>query len=156
MKKSYSQFIQELFNSSPSKWKNIGKTNIYAEDMYSFEIDTYTYNVLFFKENQKNEKPVITVEFQLEKIGDVFFDVDKNDKLTKTGNQYQVFVTVIDIWKYFMKKHPEYEKYKILASQKEQSRVSLYKKMLLKLMPINWELTIGQSAHYVIFNLTKK
>lgn len=156
MKKSYFQYIQEIFNSSPSKWKKIKPSNSYVEEMYSFEIDNYTYDVSFFKEYDLNDEPKISVEFQLAKIGNVKFDDDKNDTLTKTGNQYQVFVNVIDIWKHFMKKHPEYEIYEVLASKEEPSRVSLYKKMIIKLMPKNWTLTIEQASHFVSFILTRK
>jgi len=150
-KKTYYQFIQEIFEKS-APWKKESNGNVFSEETYSFKIDDKKYSVIFFKE----ESQTIQIEFQLAQIGNKRVNPDKIDKITGTGDQFLVFATVIDIWKNFIKNYPEYKTYEFLALKKEESRVSLYKKMIKKLIPSGWKFFIYSDEIYMNFTLEKK
>jgi len=61
---------------------------------------------------------------------------------TGTGNEFIVFATVLDIINYIIKQNKSVKEITFSADKDEMSRVSLYKKMVKKLLPSSYDVKI--------------
>jgi len=151
--KTYKEFLTELFDN-PVKWK-------YVSSQSGKDLDVYTFNI------GENEYFVhlefITVIDELLVEFSIIDPIDKHrtTHLTKTGNEFKVFATVMDILRFYLKytdlpiKTVSFSAYKPYEDDK-QSRISLYKRMVKKYVSTKeWKITIQDENEYTEFFLTK-
>lgn len=101
--------LTEIFNKIV-KWDISCNSDDLFQAMFMIDIHEYVFNA-----NYENDK--WDVSFYLYTDGDVEYD------LTGTGNEFEVFATIIDILKHFIKtKNPQH----IIASAKPEKRLKLY------------------------------
>jgi len=124
------KIVYESFDSDPVEWKK------QTENHYWFEIDEHIYDVNF--EAKYKDKPnQISVSFTL----DLGPGTTKIMSLAKTGNQFLVLVTVIDIWKDYVKSHPEIDTYIFTAinENSNKSRSKVYERLIKRHLPSGWK-----------------
>lgn len=157
----------ELFNKTADfKWKD-------SKDPFSieavFNIGGEGYEVVFAGyeildliqelDDDGREVPEWLIEFEnnVPDLYDVSFYLSSARKssqksswgITGTGNQYEVFSTVIAIIKDFKKKNPDEEWLHIAAA--EESRRKLYDRMIKSLGVRNvYEIIVGPEKHYLV------
>ena len=152
--KKFKEYLIELFDR-PVKWrinKSLSDNNIFT---YTFEITPYKYQVsldLF--------KTDLDVEFWIE-----YPDKKQSRAITNTRNEIQVFSTVLDIIKSFIKEHSEITKIEFSATKQniaiadsdaKNSRGALYSRMVKKYIPKDWQFVIKEKNTYFLFVITKK
>jgi len=133
--KSFNQYITEILDK-PLKWKEFIKTD--NERKAEFDVGDYSYTIWIRLGNKRQaeilgEPRKMHLEFMLSSEGGVSKGNDDKHLILKTGNAGAVFATVIDYAKHVVKQ----EKVKtILFSGKEQSRKSLYKTILKRMVKL--------------------
>lgn len=129
--------LLELKSTRNWEWKNKQPHTMSAE----FAVNDKTYIVSFVKyqtgslvmdpELSEELPPILWV---------VVFTLNDNPRITKTGNEMQVFATVFDITRDFVK-HQRPEGIAFGADFKEPSRVPLYQRILRMFSSQGWETT---------------
>jgi hypothetical protein len=137
-KEYFSGSLRESFDSKPFPWKKQNKNH------YWFEI------------KEKDVSIIYDVTFEYDAATDqveVSFTIDQGTGTTKlislsnTGHQYQVFVTVIDIWKDFVKNNSTIKEYLIISVDNESpARSRVYQKLLKRFLPAEWKME--KEAYY--------
>ena len=138
--------ITELFDN-PAEW--ILDMEDHRSANYTFSIDEINYDVDFSRSPARLDNlEIYNVNFSIvESTGANNFDI------ANTGNQYEVFATVMEIMKDFIKDR-NVNAVVFSAAASEPSRISLYTKMMPKLkrigMPNGTIKTNHRNTHYFI------
>jgi hypothetical protein len=139
----YNEIINELF-IQPAQWTQVRND----AHMKSYE---------FTIRDVKYETDIVHL-VKSDSWG-VAFDVDSgtdNDyKLTGTGNAAQVLTTVLDIMKAFVSEYQP-EKLRFSAALDEPSRVSLYRRMVVKLNPAQYTTSEINNGFDIVFMMQRK
>jgi len=132
----------EVFNQH-YKWKWKENNDKVVKAMFYTNDNTLYYFVAAIM-NTDNDIPTWDVEFARMEEGK-YNQINRYD-ITKTGDQYRILSTIIDITKQFIKEHNVVCMY---LSAEEPSRMKLYKRMVKTLLS-NWitQYDIGGIAVY--------
>jgi hypothetical protein len=167
MTQSFKQFLQtESFDSRPARWKRHkiphyiidGKNNY----VYKFDVDKNQFNVNIQYEEDVKGVYFYDISFALVTMQDGgFFGKMKstNYKLTNTGNQYKVLVTVVDcIRDFVLTENPTdpivffaldegLDEFGNVSDQKQKSvRAKVYQRLIKKYLPKNYQAKIKQDS----------
>lgn len=126
--------LNEVFNA-PTEWEAHEQRLDYFEAW--FRIRTMPYRFRASAYIDKNDEMVHPTHWDVEFYADV--DIRTHDKygVLNIGNQQQVFATVVDIMKTFVK---QYRPAIISFQAEEPSRMKLYQRMVSRLLP-DWKMT---------------
>lgn len=132
--------LNELFDQ-PYKWEWRENNDEVVKAVFYTDDNTLYYFVAALMDN---DIPTWDVEFARMEEGK-YNQINRYD-ITKTGDQYKILSTIIDITKQFIKEHNVSCMY---LSAAEPSRMKLYKKMVKTLLP-TWstQYDIGGIAVY--------
>ena len=141
--KTYKEFVAEAFSKiHPWKWENKNGRNQVATFYASDDADV----LVEFDQNKRDEWIIS------------FYRKDEVN-LTKTGDQFSIFATVMDIIKDFIKREKPFEM-KIFAAKKDRSkhtgRSSLYRRMIKTFVPKDYTYFEQDVGDGIEFWLTAK
>lgn len=122
--------INELFKRAPVSWTWTRTSPGWAEANFAIAGINYTFDA-------KNENPDDRDEWDLEFSVVGGNDSEQRYSITGTGNAALVMSTIVSITREFLKKYPDVTK--LTFSATEQSRNSLYSKMVHRLLP-DWKM----------------
>jgi len=133
--KSFKHYITEILDK-PLKWKEFIKQP--TRRQASFDVGDFGYVITILISDQgiakrMGEKAKMSVEFTLGSEGGVAKGQGQKHDILKTGNAGVVFATVIDYTKHVVKQENIGT---ILFSGKEESRKSLYKTILKRMVKL--------------------
>ena len=133
--KSFKHYITEILDK-PLKWKEFIKQP--TRRQASFDVGDFGYVITILISDQgiakrMGEKAKMSVEFTLGSEGGVSKGQGQKHDILKTGNAGVVFATVIDYTKHVVKQENIGT---ILFSGKEESRKSLYKTILKRMVKL--------------------
>lgn len=142
---SFCRFIQlESFDSTPVKWKKN------SEKHYWFQIDDLIYDVNF-------EEDTVNKAIELSFTVDLGSGTTKIIGLSNTGNQFLVASTVMDIWKDYIKIHPEETHYTFTANKSQsKSRPKIYERLLDRYFKTAWIIHKENTSNAIEFHIIKK
>ncbi len=141
--------INELFDKI-AQWDYTETVN--GQIKAEFAIDDNLYTVIFF---ELEREVMWSVEFVVGAFNDAGQWLSHNIEMTGTGNEFQVFATVLDIIK---KATAEFDiqKLKFSADKYEtNNRSKLYTRMV-SVLAKGWDVQIGDGSHGTEYLLTKK
>ena len=137
--KSFSQYLEEAFDSKPVKWKKVKTGNYY------FTIDEAVYDVEF-----TNDHNVIEVVFSI----DLGPQTNKLYNMTGTGNQFKVLSTVMDIIRSYIDENKDLftaEKEGVITfTSKGTGRTNVYTRLVKKYLPKDWNVVTDVHPNGVV------